>query len=268
MMTTRPLIMGILNVTPDSFSDGGVHDGVEGAVAHARAMIAQGADIIDVGGESTRPGAVRIEAELEQRRVLPVIRELVSSGARVSIDTMNASTAEAAALLGADIINDVSAGAGDPDMPRVAAATGLTFVAMHSRGASDAPTLYADVVADVTRDLLASVRMLTGHGIDPARLVLDPGLGFAKTAEQSWRLVGAIEELTALGHPVLIGASRKRFLASVMPAQASVVDRDAPTAIVTVLAANSGAWGVRVHDVAGSKVALDVWSAARAVGAP
>ena len=272
MIAIRPLIMGILNMTPDSFSDGGAHPDLDAAVAHAAAMIADGADIIDVGGESTRPGAVRVDADVEMQRVLPVIGELVSMGARVSIDTMNARTADAAASRGVDMINDVSAGAADPDMARVAAANALTFIAMHSRGASDAPADYADIVADVTRDLSASVRMLTARGVSPARIVLDPGLGFAKTAEQSWRLVGAIDKLRTLGHPILVGASRKRFLATVMPAHASVSDRDAPTAIITALAADSGAWAVRVHDVAGSKLALDVWSAARgsgaAVGAP
>ena len=267
MSRARPLIMGILNVTPDSFSDGGAYNRVDAAVEHAAAMMAQGADIIDVGGESTRPGAQRIDAELEQARVLPVIRELVSMGARVSIDTMNASTADAAASLGIDIINDVSAGTADHRMPQVAATLGLTFVAMHSRGASDARVVYADVVADVCRDLVASVRMLTAEGVDPELVVLDPGLGFAKSAVENWRLVGAIDELVALGHRVLIGASRKRFLAQLLPPSASVTDRDLPTAIVTALAADAGAWCVRVHDVAGSKVALDVWAAARGTAA-
>lgn len=253
--------MGILNVTPDSFSDGGVHVEVDEAVTFAAAMIAAGADIIDVGGESTRPGAIRIDADLEQRRVVPVIRELVELGVRVSIDTMNARTAKVAAELGVEIINDVSAGAADPEMAGVAAASGLTFIAMHSRGASGSRPEFADVVGEVSRELSNSVSALVDAGIDSDRIVIDPGLGFAKTVEQSWQLVGAISELAALGHPVLVGASRKRFLAQVMPTEASVIDRDAATSIVTALAAVAGAWGVRVHDVAGSKLALDVWAA-------
>ncbi len=267
MNPIRPLIMGILNVTPDSFSDGGVHASLDAAIEHAAAMIAAGADIVDVGGESTRPGAIRIEPEIEQGRVVPVIRELVAMGARVSIDTMNARTADVAVELGASIINDVSAGAADADMARVAAASGLTFIAMHSRGPSDARPEFIDVVAEVSRELADSVRALVDAGVDPDRIVIDPGLGFAKTAEQSWRLVGALDELAALGHPVLVGASRKRFLAQAMPENASVNDRDAATAIVTALAADAGAWGVRVHDVAGSTLALDVWALTRGVDA-
>ena len=261
---TRPVILGILNVTPDSFSDGGVHRDAASAIAYATHMFEEGADIIDVGGESTRPGAERLPVDEEQRRVLPVIRDLVKNGIPVSIDTMNAWTAGAAAELGAAIINDVSGGTGDPDMPSVVAETGLMFVAMHSRGPSatmDARAVYGNTVAEVRAELEYRVAALIVQGVDPDRIIIDPGLGFAKNAEQNWQLLGALRDLGTLGHPILVGASRKRFLADLLPEGAKPHKRDAATAVISALAAEAGAWGVRVHDIASTKAALDVWSA-------
>lgn len=259
----HPLIVGVLNVTPDSFSDGGEFAQVEGAIDHAVRMVSAGAEVIDVGGETTRPGAERIPSELEQKRVLPVVRELVQRGVRVSIDTMNSQTAVACADAGAAIINDVSGGLADPNMRRVAADTGLDFIAMHWRGHStvmDDLARYDDVVKDVRAELEQRVAELIVVGVAPDRIIVDPGLGFAKTIDQSWLLLAHLRELRSLGCPVLVGASRKRMLAPLLPEGAEPKRRDPATSILSALAAEAGAWGVRVHDVAGTRAALDLWS--------
>lgn len=263
------VVMGILNVTPDSFSDGGQYSEFEQAVSRGLELQRQGADYVDVGGESTRPGAERVPVREEIARVLPVIRELVAAGVAVSIDTMNAGTAEAAADAGVSIINDVSGGLADPAMRRVVAASGLDYIAMHWRGFStDMERLasYGDVVADVRSELSDRLAELAGAGVDPARVILDPGLGFAKNAEHNWRLLAHLDELASLGHPLLVGASRKRFLSPFAPEGAPASDRDAASATVAALAAHAGAWGVRVHDVAATRTALAVaaaWGDAR-----
>ena len=265
-----PQVMGVLNVTPDSFSDGGRHLDLDAALAHARALVAQGADIVDVGGESTRPGASRVEPADELRRVLPVVRELAAEGVRVSIDTMNASTAAAALEAGAEIVNDVSGGLADVDMARVAAESGRTFVVMHWRGRLDgsgqAPAAASrdydgDVVGTVADELAARVDDLVARGVDPSAIVLDPGLGFSKDATQNWQLLAHLDVVGRLGLPVLVAASRKRFLADLLPEGAPPTDRDPATAVISVLAAQADVWGVRVHDVAGTRVALDVLQA-------
>jgi dihydropteroate synthase len=289
----RPCIMGILNVTPDSFSDGGLYDSVAGAIAHAVELREQGADIIDVGGESTRPGAERITAEQEAERVLPVISALVARGIPVSIDTMNSRTAMLAADAGVSIINDVSGGLADPEMYRVVAATGLHYIAMHWRGhlagdsaaanpaatnsaaANPAATNsaaangggYDSVVTDVRTELKARIAEMIVWGISPERIILDPGLGFSKTADDNWQLLRHLPELATLGYPVLVGASRKRFLGDLLPQDAPVTDRDPATAVISTLAAEHGAWGVRVHDVRSTRAALDVWAAWHGISA-
>lgn len=257
----RMQVMGVLNVTPDSFSDGGLYEGADAAIAHARELVAQGADLIDVGGESTRPGAARVDPAEEQRRVIPVVRALAADGVRVSVDTMNSATAIAAASAGAAVINDVSGGLADPAMADAVAATGLDFVAMHWRGHSDRMAdlaHYGDVVTDVRDELAVRVQALIAAGVHERRIILDPGLGFAKTAQHNWQLLGRLDELIALGHPVLVGASRKRFLAPLLADAAPMTDRDLPTAVISALSSRAGAWGVRVHDVAGTRVAIDV----------
>jgi len=255
------LIMGVLNVTPDSFSDGGRWASTDSAIEHALTLRGQGADLIDVGGESTRPGATRVSPVDEQFRVIPVITELVREGLAVSVDTMNSETAAAAASAGATIINDVSGGLADPDMASVAARTGLTYVAMHWRAHAqqmDEHTSYDNVVTEVRDELAARVAVLVQAGVAREKIVLDPGLGFSKLAEHNWQILANLHALDELGLPVLIGASRKRFLAATLPADASVVARDLPTAVISVLAAQSGVWAVRVHDVAGTRAALNV----------
>ncbi|MHA6669421.1 dihydropteroate synthase [Homoserinimonas sp. A447] len=263
MPETRPRIMGVLNVTPDSFSDGGEFAQLEAAIDHAVKMVGAGVDVIDVGGETTRPGAERIPIAIEQKRVLPVIRELVDRGIRVSVDTMNSKTAEAAAEAGVAIINDVSGGLSDPAMRQVAADSGLDFIAMHWRGHSsgmDDLAVYDDVVRDVRNELEQRVAELIVVGVHPERIIVDPGLGFAKTADQSWLLLAHLRELHSLGFPMLVGASRKRFLSTLLPEGADPKLRDPATSILSALAAEAGAWGVRVHDVAGTRAALDLWS--------
>ena len=269
---TRPRIMGIVNVTPDSFSDGGDFLRLDAAIVHAEALVAAGAQLVDVGGESTRPGAERVSAAEEQRRVLPVIEALVDRGIPVSIDTLNASTALAAAELGVVIINDVSAGLADPGMARVAAETGLHFVASHwvannwrganAPGVESRPSAsYGNVLRDVRNDLKNRVAELIVNGVRPDRIILDPGIGFAKTAEQNWQLLANIAALGTIGYPILIGASRKRFLGALVAPDAPTAARDPATATISALAAQAGVWGVRVHNVAATKTALDVWEA-------
>lgn len=260
----RTLVMGVVNVTPDSFSDGGRWFDADAAIAHGLELVADGADLLDVGGESTRPGAARVEPEEELRRVVPVIRELAGRGIRVSVDTMRASTALVAVEAGAEIINDVSAGLADAAMGRIAAETGVHYVAMHWRGHSDrmdSLAEYTDVATEVRDELASRIDSLVAAGVDPERLILDPGLGFAKRGEQNWELLGRLDVLAGLGLPLLIGASRKRFLGAMLPDDAPVEERDLPSAVVSVLSAQAGVWGVRVHDVRSTRRALDVLGA-------
>ena len=256
-------VWGVLNVTPDSFSDGGLWLDPEAAVAQAHRMLADGATVIDVGGESTRPGADRVAVAEELRRVIPVVERLAADGVTVSIDTMRAEVAAAAVRAGAAYINDVSGGLADPCMAGIAAESGATFVAMHWRGHSATMqdnTHYADVVADVCTELQARIDDLLSAGIPATKLWLDPGLGFAKTAEHNWALLHALPSLIALGYPVLVGASRKRFLAEFSENPAG---RDLPTAVISALSLQAGAAAVRVHNVADTVTALrvaELWS--------
>lgn len=255
----RMLVMGILNVTPDSFSDGGQFLDHDVASSHARRLVAEGADIIDVGGESTRPGATRIGVTEELRRILPVVRSLAADGIRVSVDTMNAETAKATIEAGAEFINDVSGGLADPDMIAVAADTGAPYILSHWRGHSadmNALAQYDDVVTDVRAELLERIAALEAGGVLRENIILDPGLGFAKTADQNWEILSRISELQSIGLPVLIGASRKRFVGALLPDGAPMVERDLPTAVISALLADSGLWGVRVHNVTATAVAL------------
>jgi dihydropteroate synthase len=264
--------MGVLNVTPDSFSDGGRWADLDAAVAHGLALAREGADLVDVGGESTRPGAERVDPEEETRRVVPAIRALTAGGVAVSVDTTRAAVAEAALDAGASIVNDVSGGLADPAMAKVVAAAGVPWVLMHWRGHSrdmQALARYGDVVADVRRELIRQVDVAVAAGVGPGNIVLDPGLGFAKTAEHNWTLLARLDELTALGFPVLVGASRKAFLGRLLAgpdgSPAPVEAREHATVATSVLAAAMGAWGVRVHEVTPSLDALKVvaaWSRA------
>jgi dihydropteroate synthase len=260
--------MGILNVTPDSFSDGGRWLDRDQAVAHGVAMHDAGADVVDVGGESTRPGAPRVDPETELDRVLPVVRELAAAGVCVSIDTTRAVVAEAAVEAGAAVVNDVSGGLADPTMAEAVASAQVPWILMHWRGHSDrmsALAHYGDVVTDVRDELSERVDAAVAAGVEPGRLVLDPGLGFAKTAEHNWELLRRLDALVELGFPVLVGASRKRFLGSLLAdeqgAPRPMSGRDVATAAVSALAAHHGAWGVRVHDVVGSLDAVRVAAA-------
>ncbi len=261
MSIREPLVMGVLNVTADSFSDGGKFLDPQIALEHAQALIADGANIIDIGGESTRPGAERVSLEQEQARVLPVIAALASfakpAGVRISIDTMNAETARLAVAAGAEIVNDVSGGLADPNMLGVVAQTSAAYVIGHWRGFSkgmDALAAYESVSHDVARELRQRVDAAVQAGIARERIVIDPGLGFSKDADQNWELLGNLDPLLALGLPVLIGASRKRFIAARInpqdPASVTNEQRDEATARLTAELANSGVWGFRVHDVA------------------
>ena len=257
----RPLVFGILNVTPDSFSDGGQWNSVDDAVAHGVELNLYGADVVDVGGESTRPGAEPIGEVEEQERVLPVIEALVSRGVTVSVDTMRASTAALAAEAGATIINDVSGGLADPEMFRVIANTTADYVAMHWPSLGHDRPAYTDVVTEVRTDLKNRIAELIVWGVDTSRIIVDPGVGFAKSAEDNWRLLGHLDELATLEHRILVGVSRKRFLAEFAPDGAPATERDGATATLSALAAQAGAWAVRVHDVESTRAALDVWQA-------
>ncbi len=268
----RALVMGIVNVTPDSFSDGGKWFSRDAAVAHAHELLDQGADILDIGGESTRPGAARVDVDEELRRVIPVIEELAGTGVTLSIDTTRASVAEAAIAAGAHIINDVSGGLADPHMDQTAAETGAVFIAMHWRGHAtemDALDRYDDVYQDVRRELMTRVGQLLEAGVKREQIVLDPGLGFAKSGANNWPLLARTRDLVDEGYPVLVGASRKRFLGQLLASQegepVAPEARDVATAAITALSVVEGAWAVRVHDVAASVDALKVaqaWQAA------
>ncbi|MBV9320004.1 MAG: dihydropteroate synthase [Mycobacterium sp.] len=269
MSTTRVQVVGVVNVTNDSFSDGGRYVNPDRAVEHGLALAADGATIIDVGGESTRPGAVRIDPRVETSRILPVVKELAAQGITVAIDTMHAQVARAALENGAQIVNDVSGGRADPAMTDLLVEAGVPWVLMHWRSVSterphEVPH-YRDVVAEVRAELLASVDDAVAAGVDPANLVIDPGLGFAKTAQHNWALLNALPELVATGIPVLVGASRKRFLGTLLAGPDGAVRppdrRETATAVISALAALHGAWGVRVHDVRASADALKVVAA-------
>ncbi|WP_296632376.1 dihydropteroate synthase [Rhodoluna sp.] len=280
----RPLIMGVLNVTPDSFSDGGQFNSVDSALDHARLLIMGGVNIIDVGGESTRPGAAQVSAEVEQQRVLPVIEAIVAelattgnSSVQISIDTMNASTAAAAVAVGAKIINDVSGGLADANMLAVAASTGATLVISHWRGFSDTMDSLADyqnVAVEVTAELHQRVAAAEAAGVARAQIVIDPGLGFAKDMKQNWQLVARLDELEKLGLPILVGASRKRFIAAALDAQLETSEdgqignerRDLATAVLTALLIQRKLWAVRVHNVIATSDAIAMVEALHSAG--
>ncbi|MEI6253226.1 MAG: dihydropteroate synthase [Mycobacteriaceae bacterium] len=272
MSPTRVQVMGVVNVTDDSFSDGGRYLDPTRAVEHALALVADGADIIDVGGESTRPGAVRVDPAVEIARILPVVKEVAAQGITVSIDTMHAAVARAALENGASIINDVSGGRADPGMAALVAEAAVPWVLMHWRSVRQTQPHevphYRDVVPEVRDELLAAVDAAMAVGIDRGQLIIDPGLGFAKTAQHNWALLHALPELVATGIPVLVGASRKRFLGSLLAAEDGTPrppnGRETATAVISAMAGLHGAWGVRVHDVRASVDALkvvDAWCA-------
>src|SRR5215207_3692399 len=263
--------MGVLNVTPDSCSDGGCFADTATAVAHGLDMHAAGADYVDVGGESTRPGADRVDADEECGRVVPVIRELRAAGVRSSVDTTRADVAEAALAAGATLVNDVSGGLADKNMAELVADAGVPWVLMHWRGHSRemyAAAQYGDVVTEVCAELTARVEDVVANGVAPEQLVLDPGLGFAKNADHNWALLSRIDRLVGLGLPVLVGSSRKTFLGRLLagpdgsPRPAEL--RDDATLATTVMAAEAGVWGVRVHDAAASVDAVRTVEAVRA----
>ncbi|WP_254900322.1 dihydropteroate synthase [Rhodococcus sp. 1168] len=281
-LPVAPVVMGVLNVTADSFSDGGRYLDVDAAVAHGTTLHRTGVDIVDVGGESTRPGADRIDPAVEARRVVPVIAELSARGIPTSVDTMRASVAAAAVEAGVSIVNDVSGGRADPAMASVVADAGLPWILMHWRSAADyvpdgavahrnrgaaahpnsgTVAHYDDVVADVRRELLEQVDRAVAAGVDPAAIILDPGLGFAKNAEHNWELLRALPTFVELGMPILIGASRKRFLGALLESDGEPRPpdgREVATAVVSALAVAGGAWGVRVHDAQASLDAVAV----------
>ena len=260
----RTLVMGVLNVTPDSFSDGGRHDREEDAIAHGLLLAEQGADIVDVGGESTRPHSHRVDPREERRRVLPVVRELSRRGVVVSVDTFNAGTAEAAIHAGAHIVNDVSGTNVGPEMVELVGASGIPYVLMHSRGTPETMTTltrYEDTVTDVLAELRGVRDRLYAAGVNPERLVVDPGLGFAKAGGQDWELLRALPQFLELGNKVLVAASRKRFLGALLAEGGEprpVTARDGATAAVSTLSAFGGAWAVRVHNVPASVDAVAV----------
>jgi dihydropteroate synthase len=261
----RPVIMGVVNVTPDSFSDGGFWFEPSAAVAHGRALVTEGADLVDVGGESTRPGAQRPSVAEELRRVLPVVEALSADGVVVSVDTMRAEVAERALDAGASLVNDVSGGLADPDMVALVAERGCPYVAMHWRGHSthmQSRAVYDDVVAEVCQELAVRRDAILAAGVAAERLVLDPGLGFAKHAPHNWALLAHLDALLALGQPVLVGASRKTFLGRIGVAADAAPrppsDRDLATAATSIVCAQGRVWGVRVHDVVGTRDAFAV----------
>jgi dihydropteroate synthase len=268
--------MGVVNVTPDSFSDGGRYLATEAALARGRQLALDGADLVDVGGESTRPGAQRVPVEVELDRVIPVVRQLTSEGVAVSVDTMRAAVADAAVAAGAVLVNDVSGGLADPDMLPFLAGSGVPSVLMHWRGHSTAMMSLTDyphgVVTDVVAELRARLDAAEAAGIDLQTVVLDPGIGFAKVPADNWPLLAHLHELSVLGRPVLVGASRKRFLGELLAATDGELrptdEREDATTALSALVAVAGAWGVRVHDVRGSLDAVRVASAWNASARP
>lgn len=271
----RCLVMGVVNVTPDSFSDGGRWLDAATAIRHGIELAADGADIIDVGGESTRPGAMRIDEAEEARRVLPVIEGLAAEGICVSVDTMRSGTARRSLEAGATIINDVSGGRADPAMTTLAAEVGSPIVLMHWREHSDTMqnhTHYDDLVADVLAELTVQVDAALAVGVDPGNIIVDPGLGFSKTGEQNWTVLAHLDAFVGLGYPLLLAASRKRFLGELLatpggsgPGELRPAGRrDDATAAVTMLAASAGAWCIRVHETAASADAVRVAARVRA----
>lgn len=263
---TRPKLMGVLNITPDSFSDGGEFLEVESALNQARLLVSQGADIIDVGGESTRPGAMRVSLAQEQDRVIPVIRAIAAElDVLISIDTMNSATAKLAVESGAHIVNDVSGGLSDPEIFQALAELDCKYILGHWRGHSDVMDSlagYSDVAREVVGELAEQVSMAVASGVARDRIIVDPGLGFAKDIKQNWDLVARLDELEKLGLPVLVGASRKRFLASVLdqadPGSVSNPRRDVATAVLTALLLQRKLWGIRVHNVEATSDAIKV----------
>lgn len=262
--TVRCRVMGVVNVTPDSFSDGGLWFDTQAAIDHGRSMLAAGADLLDVGGESTRPGALRISAEEEQGRISAVIEDLARSGAPISVDTMRPSVAQRALDAGASMINDVSGGRADPDMLQLAAQSQVPVVLMHWRGHSERMqdlTQYDDVVADVIAELDEQITAARKAGVDDGQIIIDPGLGFSKTGDQNWTVLHRLTTFVDRAFPVLVGASRKRFLGELLAdgdELRAAADRDAASAALTTMAASAGAWGVRVHDVVPSVDAVRV----------
>ena len=260
-------IWGIVNVTPDSFSDGGRYLDVDRAVAHGLRLRAEGAAVLDVGGESTRPGAERVGDDVEQQRVIPVIEQLTAAGVPVSIDTLSAATAAAAVRAGARIVNDVSGGLADPEMRAAVAESGADFAIGHWRGFSDdmyAKAEYHRTAREVAGELQERVSEAASAGIAPSRLIVDPGIGFAKTGAQNWEVLRGLDEIVALGPRVLVGTSRKRFLAERLgqdsgpDEEVSEARRDLATAVTSALAVRAGVWAVRVHDVAATRDALAI----------
>lgn len=274
---SRPLIMGVVNVTPDSFSDGGRWREPQAAVEHGELLLEQGADLLDIGGESTRPGAVRPSEQEELDRVLGVVRALAASGARVSVDTMRARVAAEALEAGAHLVNDVSGGLADPQMASVVASAGVPFVVTHWRAHSaqmDLQANYGDVVADVIAELGQRVDALLEAGVGRDAIILDPGFGFSKEGSHNWQLLAGLDQIVALRHRVLVGTSRKRFLGRLGPRAGPdteptpPTERDAATAATSLLAAQRGAWAVRVHDVPSTRDALAVWQHVQEAGRP
>ena len=266
----RPQLWGVVNTTPDSFSDGGLFEDVEKALEHARSLVADGADVIDVGGESTRPGAGRVSADAEAARVIPVVEALASEGIVVSIDTMRASTARAALEAGAQIVNDVSGGLADEEMFAVVASARVDYVMMHWRGHSDTMdslAKYDDVVAEVSREIRQRLEAATAAGIDSSRILVDPGLGFAKTPDHNWAILAHLEVVVPEGMRSVIGASRKRFLGELLPDAHEPAQRDGVSAALGVLLAERGVFALRVHNVRAHREALDVWQAFHEGGA-
>ena len=266
MSTTHVQVIGVVNVTDDSFSDGGRYLDADRAVEQGLALVADGATIVDVGGESTRPGAQRIDPRVETARVIPVVKDLAAQGITVSIDTMHAGVARAALENGAAMVNDVSGGRADENMAALLVDADVPWVLMHWRSVSaerphQVPP-YRDVVAEVRAELMVCVDNAVAAGVNPAKVIIDPGLGFAKSAQDNWALLRALPELVAGGVPVLVGASRKRFLGSLLAGPDGEVrppdGRETATAVVSALAALHGAWGVRVHDVRASVDAVKV----------
>ena len=261
MKADRTQVMGILNVTPDSFADGGKHFDFESAITRAKEMIAEGVDIIDVGGESTRPGAERVSEDEEKDRVIPVVTELVELGAVVSIDTMRASIAQAAIGAGATYVNDVSGGLADPEMAKlIAKNSAVQYVVMHWRAHSATmqnAAVYEDVVVEVKQELDDRVTALLVAGVNPEQLILDPGIGFAKNAEHNWELLRNLDRLALLGYPLLVGASRKRFIGELLGAN-SPDDREFASVALTTQLAQAGIWGVRTHSVKPHRDAIAV----------